>query len=165
MKELKLDCPDLLETYQKNVNNSPVFITEGQFSRDEWIASSTFYIIMLVHQQNCLNIFDTTCLYNQMILGNIHPKDVAFLLDNFNRFHRIYNDVNKPDIDYVKQKGYFGIGVRRNLEPNSLLISDSLINIYRANYLIAPFEQDRAKWKFMEANKMNYFWGYVGTRA
>lgn len=157
MKELKLDCPDLLEFYFRNKNSCPTILVKEQFVLDEWSLASNFYLTIVIHQQNILNQFDSSMLRNQIRMGNIHPKDVAFLHYNFYRGRVTPVGFKRPQ---------FLIGYNPDrLRPNCGPVPDSVIDLYRAGLSIPPIEQDRRKWKFMLEHGMNFIWGYCGIRA
>jgi hypothetical protein len=161
MKELKLSCPDLEEFYWKNKNSSSTFISLDQFQIQEWLLFSHFYFPIMIHSQNIMRKFDDSAGFlKQLRLGNIHPKDIAFFYDNFNGYNNSFNPL------YKENTCFYGVGVRPSkMYKDALFVPDALINKCRAGIYLPPIEQDRAKWKFMESNKMNYGWGYTGVRS
>lgn len=157
MSELKLDCPDLLDIYYRNKNSCRTILVKDQFVVDEWNFASNYYLTIIVHQQNILDQFDSSLLRSQIGLGNIHPKDVAFLLFNFYRDHKTPVGIQRPQ---------FLVGFNQDrLKPNCGPVPDSVVNTYRVPLYLPPIEQDRAKWKFMQDQGMYFIWGYCGFRA
>lgn len=161
MKELKLDCPDIEQLYFNIINTKHASITKKQLQIDESYLYSKFYFPIIIHSQNIFRTFeDSSILLEQLKLGNIHPKDIAFLYDNFNQYNNTANPV------YKNGTCYYGVGVRpTKMFKDTLYVPDDVINKCRHQFYLPPIEQDRAKWKFMESNKMNYGWGYMGFRS
>lgn len=157
MKELKLDCPDLLDIYDRNKNSSKTVLVRSQFVLDEWGLTPGFWLTVIIHQQNIFDQFDSSQLRAQISLGNIHPKDVALLLYNF------YRDRKTP-VGFKRPHFMVGFNQER-LKPNSGPVPDSVVNSYRLPLYLPPIEQDRAKWKFMQDQGMNFIWGYAGFRT
>jgi hypothetical protein len=163
MKELKVNFPDLMDLYLINKNKSLSPINQNQFSIQEELLYSSFFFPIIIHYQNLFGKYDSTLLIKQIELGNIHPKDVAFLNDNYFQYNWGGHNSEKK---LLTNTCYFSVGMSYNkLKANSLFVPDSIINKCRAKLMIAPIEQDRAKWIFMIENKMNFGWGYNGCRS
>lgn len=158
MRELKLSAPDMMEYWWKNKNRNECNIVQSQFQSDEEYLFSDYHIPPMIHHPKVYDIFDEQFYRQQIKLGNIHPKDVAFLHDN-----TYINGMHTPDLPTGRD--FFGVGVKGVNAPNDRKLNDSAINECRLKWFIAPIENDRAKWKFMQEHKMNYGWGYMGFRS
>lgn len=158
MQELKLNAPDMMEYWWRNKNRTDIFISKGQFFSDEEYLYSYDNIPPIIHHPKVYDIFTEQFYIQQIKLGNIHPKDVAVFHDN-----TYTNGMHTPDVP--AGRCFFGCGVRAENKPNDRKVKDSMINECRAKWFIAPIENDRAKWKFMQEQKMNYGWGWVGKRS
>ncbi|MDI9319946.1 MAG: hypothetical protein QM530_05655 [Phycisphaerales bacterium] len=163
MKELKVNFPDLMDLYLINKNKSISTINRNQLIIQEELLYSSFFFPIIIHYQNLFRKYDSTLLIKQIGLGNIHPKDVAFLNDNFFQYNWGGHNSEKK---LLSNTCYYSVGMSYNkLKANSLFVADSIINKCRTKLYIAPIEQDRAKWVFMIENKMNFGWGYNGCRS
>lgn len=161
MYELKLAEPDMEEYWWRNKHSNDYVIGKEQFMLDEYYLFSHLVFPPYIHQQNLFGFtLDENFFKQQIILGNVHPKDFAFFSDNGNGYNSLGEHTLKTNTCY------FGVGVSPNkMTPNSLFIPDSLINKCRAKWFIAPIENDRAKWQFMTEHKMDYSFGYMGCRS
>jgi hypothetical protein len=158
MRELKLDAPDMLEYWWRNKNTNECVIVKGQFQSDEEYLFCDYNIPPIIHHPKVYDIFTEQFYLQQIKLGNIHPKDFAVFHDN-----TYTNGINTPDVPIGRC--FFGCDVRAENKPNDRKVKDSMINECRARWFIAPIENDRAKWKFMQEQKMNYGWGWMGKRS
>lgn len=160
IRELRLKTPDLIDYYQAFKAGNATYLDKGQFVLDDYSFSSTLILYIWIHgnilKDNPYYFFDTSFYKHQIALGNIHPKDIAMINDGAYGYR---------DQQIDSTGVYFGVGLRASHTPNSLFMPDSMLNRCRAMLFIAPVEQDRAKWKFMEQHQMFYGWGYVGTRS
>ncbi|MES2479300.1 MAG: hypothetical protein V4561_09440 [Bacteroidota bacterium] len=158
MRELKLNSPDMMEYWWRNKNRNECVIEKGQFQSDEDYLYSYYNIPPIIHHPKVYDIFDESYYIQQIKLGNIHPKDVAVFHDN-----TYTNGINTPDVPVGRC--FFGCGVMAENKANDRKVKDIIINECRAKWFIAPIENDRAKWKFMQEHKMNYGWGWMGKRS
>jgi hypothetical protein len=168
MKELDVKYPDLLDHYSSGLRNFPFpsDISESQFTTDDALLYSQFYLVILIHKQNLLRRFeDSAILRREIIAGNIHPKDIGFLFDNFNGYNTVFQSTPRISDQQIKITGYYGVGIRSDTNANSLMIPDSQINRFRLAYFLPEIEVDRAKWKFMRKMGMKYGYGFVGIRS
>lgn len=158
MRELKLNAPDMIEYWWRNKNKSEHNIIIEQFGSDELLLFSDYFIPPMLHHPKVYDIFTEEFYRQQLKLGNIHPKEVAFLHD-----FKYVNGKHTPELP--RGRCFFGVGIKGVNAPNDRKLNDSAINECRAKWFIAPIENDRAKWKFMHEKYMNYGWGYVATRS
>jgi hypothetical protein len=161
MRELKLDAPDIEAYWRRNKNRTDCSINKSQFELEEYHLHAKWVFAPYIHQQNLFGfVLDENFFKQQIIFGNVHPKDFAFFNDNGNHYNNTMNPI------YKTNTCYFGVGVRPNkMTANSLFVPDSFINECRARWHIAPIENDRAKWQFMMDHKMDYGFGYNGSRS
>ncbi len=160
MRELKLNAPDMEEYWWRNKNRADCSIYENQFQIEEYSLCNHLIFPILIHYDHFLDIYKEDFVRKQIALGNVNPKDFAYLSDFENDYSNTMNPI------YKTNTCYFGVGVRPNkMTPNSLFVPDSIINQCRAKWFIAPIENDRAKWQFMTEHKMDFGFGYVGTRS
>ncbi len=141
MAELKSTYPDLCDYYYQNVSTCETVISLGQFVQEEQNLCSHLILPIMHHYDNSFTVFSTEFYLQEIKKGNIHPKDIAAIND----FPYGGYEPKK-----IKKNGvYFGVGARF-VPPNSLCISDSMINQNRKMFLIQKIEYDRAKWDFMQ---------------
>lgn len=158
MRELELTAPDMMEYWWRNKNRNESIISKSQFQSDEDYLYSYYCIPPIIHHSKVYDIFDEKFYIQQIKLGNIHPKDVAVFHDN-----TYTNGLHTPDVP--KGRCFFGCVLMAENKANDRKVKDSSINECRAKWFIAPIENDRAKWKFMQEHKMNYGWGWMGCRS
>ena len=158
MKELNLKCPDMEEYYWFNKNRNPCVIEIAQFKIDELALYSEMIIELLIHHPQRDNLFTDSFYLDQINKGNIHPKDVATIFD----MTFLSKGLSNKSPTNVK---YFGVGIPVNLKPNTDKLPDSFLNYYRNQFYIANIEIDRAKYLFMQRNKMYYIFGFMGYRS
>lgn len=164
--ELGSSSMDLWQYYHMNKHNNLADISLSQFQKDHYLLASTYFIPIMIHSQNVLSKFDTNGFFNQIVLGNLHPKDYAFLLDNFHGFNRYrLRDEDSIPSDYILSKGYYGVSAGPRRRNQKMAITDSALNSFRAKLFIAPIEQDRTKWDFLKKYGMKMMWGYMGCRS
>lgn len=152
MRELKLSSQDLIYYYLNNKNNSAYSISKGQFQEYEWTFYSKLFYAVMAHyyQKHGITQIHTNGLYLQEIKkGNLHPRDLAHVLD----FPLRNADAERLKVK-LKQGEKFFLIVRRNdienMEGTYKSVPFSRINQLRAQFFIAPLEQDIAKIKFAE---------------
>lgn len=158
MRELKTSAKDMEQYYWDYKSNNECVLEKGQFDCEEESLFSNLAITLMIHYGNPLEIFDASFYLNQIKLGNLHPKDFA-------TFQDIKYACFTKEMGVIPTDLYFGVGVTATLAPNNRLQTDHYIDSCRSLYFIAPIEQDRLKWKFMQAQKMNYGWGYAAKRS
>lgn len=158
MKELRLNSRDLEEYYWQNKNTNPCVIEIEQFRVYELSLYSEMLIMLIIHHPERYHLFNDSFYLDQINKGNIHPKDVATLAD----ITHLSVDATNQSTKCLK---YFGVGISINMKPNSAKQPDSLINENRKKFYISKIETDRAKWQFMQKNKMYYVFGFMGQRS
>lgn len=163
MSEMKLSSQDLIYYYHNNKNNSAYSIHEGQFQEYEWKFSSNLWHAVIAHnyqRQGITQIHSDTLYLREIKKGNIHPRDMAHMLD----FPLRNADGDKLNTQLKKGEKFFLIARRNNIENMEGYykgIAFSHINLLRERFYIAPIEQDIAKIKF--AKKYGIYIPYVAN--
>lgn len=155
---------DLIYYYYDNKDLQNYNIHKGQFERPEWLFSSTFYYPILAHyytEHGKLQLESDEFYLEQIKLGNIHPRDLAYTfdfeytanaaitLDTLPLNTQVFCIRRQPDIE--RKDNYKGIPYTQ-------------INKYRKKFYIAPLEQDFAKIKFAKKYGIYVVYASNGSR-
>lgn len=154
MKELNLHNMDVYEYF--NLFKRYYNVTHDQFIFDERSFSSTYIFPIFHHYESSFgkyDLFEDSFYLAQILNGNLHPKDFAYINDIKYRV----DETHKPN----KQEMFFGGGW---MDKQYLLLNDSIINKFRIRFFLPPIQQDRMKYGFMTKQGMWTYLGYMGTR-
>lgn len=163
MNKLGSKYIDMIDYYYDFKKLEGYNIKADQFKIEELAFSSTLFHTIFHHYGKVYsypNYFDDSIYMKEILNGNVHPKDLAAILDI------PYNSmIYIPDSN--NNNRYFATGIRigPGFERSLLPLSDNKINSFRKKFFIAPIENDRKKWNFMISNGMYIGWGYEGTRS
>lgn len=159
MAELKTGTPDLMRYYDmfKDYSN----IHKSTFEVYEYESAANLIFPIMVHYGGYHNytFFDDSFYMEQIKKGDLHPKDLAGLNDDW------YIRVGNPKPGINKGDKYYGVWEWSMGPEMKTTIPDPTINKLRAKYFIAPIENDRAKQRFMTEQKMYNGWGWRGNRS
>lgn len=170
LHELKTGRMDPFDYYKKYKDEPQHNIGEGQFDLDEYHLASSIVLPVIVHyaymikgnadRKRCLLYADDFYL-QQIKLGNLHPKDFAFMYD----WGMKGDGTQKLVPDFNKDEKFFDVGIKPGDAQRQVAISDADVNRFRRMFYIAPIENDRAKIAFIRANKMYIGWGWWAGRS
>jgi hypothetical protein len=85
IRDLQLRALDLMDYYNIHNQNNDCSMDPGQYEVDKLELSSRLIMPILVHHnthQGTGNLYDTTFYRQQILLGNMHPKDFAIINDD-----------------------------------------------------------------------------------
>lgn len=165
MIELGIGSPEVANYFVKRR-------TAKRSGTDEYNLSSGIVLPIIIHYANfhadnsnrrSLILYSDSFYLNQIAIGNLHPKDLAFMYDE--RFHRLVGVEARPDP--AKGEKYFATGIHPNqtYRGEHDRIPAAEINVYRKQYFMCTIEQARAKVRFCQAHGFFLGWGWNGSRC
>lgn len=165
MKELKTGTADMIDLYRKYKEGYNYSISEGQFTIDEWELHSTFFFAVMVHYGGYygFNFFPDEFYIEQIEKGNLHPQDIAMILD----FKIDWNKDPETTLKMRQTQRYFGAALAHRPTPiteETYKVPLDKINKARALFYIKPVETEIAKDNFRHNNRIYMGWGYGACR-